>query len=158
MHLSYRHHLCKLLEEDNALYFPSNSKKLLHKQQSLISLRRLPYNWRTPGAYLITAVIVSIEYYYVGIVHFCATGMMYGVCVIINTFSYDLKNSLKEIDQVLAQCHMLSINRADSQAKAKKMLRDFVQFHCDATQLSALDIVTLVYSHHFYYCALNFCY
>lgn len=99
---------------------------------------RFPYvNEKTPIGYLFISLFTIASLYYLLTIIFCILFIHFGFCILLMTFPIDVKQNINKIEEKIK----VSISQKGKFSKTevveiKKSVRDIIQFHGDAKQLS----------------------
>lgn len=99
---------------------------------------RIPYfNERTPTGYFFISLFNIALMIYCTLILTCILLLYFGFCVLLTTFTIDVKMNLIEVENKIKsginKKGELSMNAV---IEIKKDIRDLVEFHCDAKELS----------------------
>lgn len=98
-------------------------------------IRRFPFNWETLSGYLASVLIQTVILISIGMQYACTFIITIGFCLISFDFALDLTQNMREFEDTLnlTKYRNWSIPK---QIKVSKMLRDIIQFHAQAKELS----------------------
>lgn len=94
----------------------------------------VPYNWRTPAAYLFTTLLEFIEAYTMAVVFVCSLSIYFGICMYLMSFCELLQQYFDHLNEEMGKTASSSVERV----KLKRLFIEIIQFHADVKQLSWL--------------------
>lgn len=95
---------------------------------------RLPYNWKTPTAYLFTMVIQFAATFYLGAIIVCFI-LFGGLCEFLVAFKHDLTQRILHLEKRIFICSFKGYGCTTSNNINRKVcLHEIFQFHSQALQ------------------------
>lgn len=96
-----------------------------------------PFDWRTPGGYIVSLTIVTVKFYYMGTIYLCVLCIMAGIGEFLIAFATDFTHNLNVVNEEIVRYSKLQEPTMDVAAlKLKYLFKKTIDFHCGLRQLS----------------------
>ena len=106
-------------------------------EKTFFFLLRLPFEWRSPVAYLIAVIFEAIETIAMVLVYLYTLTLFFGTCMFLAAFCADLQKSLQLLDRKMEKiADDIKAKRWIDRGKIEELLHELIHFHSDAIQLS----------------------
>lgn len=114
-------------------------RKTGSKNKFTLSVRRIPFDWKTPQGYLIVFIDQCAACYFLCLS--CTSIMCFaiGTCMMITSILRDIANDLSLLNEPI----IFNARRN----KMAQQFYDIIQLHCDAKQLSDFQLFELTWEY-----------
>lgn len=121
----------------STIHYIVSSEFLFHKyvmdfmKETNFLNHRLPYNWKSVPAYLLTSLVQYLVLFYANHFYICVLEMLVGFCLYIADFAMDLQHKIMQFELTVKS----KVASKGKLIEIKMELLRIIQFHADATQL-----------------------